>query len=603
MTSKIPFEEIERQILRAAPGQQSVQLTESEKVLVLEWAAKNNRLELLRAILQDVDIGLDDKIRAFIDAAERGHTQIVKLLLEAENVDQTVNRNNAIKKAAANGHVGTVRILLLDKNGRYKGLPYATALYEAAKHNQLQVIRSLLSIPNATAYNSVGEAAKLGYLEAVKLLVPYSKQNELDIAFDRAAKNGQLEVVKYLVNNNIVDPSVFNNIALERASSAGQVAVVDFLLKDKRVDPENDIMPLRRAIANEHVAVVRRLLEDDRIDPSQLFPSDLVRSLQKSKYAAEISTMIKSHPYYIARRALRYVPGTVPSGKFISEKIDERLDSPCNLSLFQKEEGIVFDQWANNVDKSLFEISENELLYLQQIANNLFSILYGYFFRSILEYGRNDPDFVSYMKENRGINIADPIISFVSPNFINTFLQYIETKETDPEKEDFLRFVIKLYLAKLIEAECDLLSNILQNNKFNFAGTDEIILADLIEKHRKLCVDKSSKLSDSDKQHMLSSIWKENITWSREKLQTIFNDEKLTCELVGISLFCNDISGVFSQEEVYEIYENLAKQLDKEIVQLDDATSPCDLIKSILFEKTLKRKKEQRNMKKRRKLE
>ena len=52
-----------------------------------------------------------------------------------------------------------------------------------------------------------------------------------------ASLNGRLEVVRELLKDSRVDPSVVNNYAIQWASRNGHLEVVRELLKDSRVDP------------------------------------------------------------------------------------------------------------------------------------------------------------------------------------------------------------------------------------------------------------------------------------------------------------------------------------------------------------------------------
>jgi hypothetical protein len=47
-------------------------------------------------------------------ASEKGHTDVVKLLLADSRVDPTADDNYAIKKASEKGHTDVVKLLLAD---------------------------------------------------------------------------------------------------------------------------------------------------------------------------------------------------------------------------------------------------------------------------------------------------------------------------------------------------------------------------------------------------------------------------------------------------------------------------------------------------------
>jgi hypothetical protein len=84
-----------------------------------------------------------------------------------------------------------------------------------------------------------------------------------------AAENDEVEMVRNLLSNNLVDPSDDKNGAIRWASRNGHVEVAKLLLSDERVDPStNNNGAIRWASRNGHVEVVRLLLSDERVDPS-----------------------------------------------------------------------------------------------------------------------------------------------------------------------------------------------------------------------------------------------------------------------------------------------------------------------------------------------
>jgi hypothetical protein len=91
----------------------------------------------------------------------------------------------------------------------------------------------------------------------------------LDVALVRAAENGHVDVVDYLIRHAMFDPSADGNRAIWLAAMKGHLAVVEGLLQDERVDPSaDDNFAVRGAAANGHLAVVELLLQDARVDPS-----------------------------------------------------------------------------------------------------------------------------------------------------------------------------------------------------------------------------------------------------------------------------------------------------------------------------------------------
>jgi ankyrin repeat protein len=84
-----------------------------------------------------------------------------------------------------------------------------------------------------------------------------------------AAENGEVEMVRHLLNNNLVDPSAGNNYAILQATENGHIEVVRLLLSDERVDPsDNENIAIRWASQYGYIEIVRLLLSDERVDPS-----------------------------------------------------------------------------------------------------------------------------------------------------------------------------------------------------------------------------------------------------------------------------------------------------------------------------------------------
>ena len=81
--------------------------------------------------------------------------------------------------------------------------------------------------------------------------------------FHNAIFRGRVEIVRRLIQDKLVDPSVDNNYAILSASEFGRIDIVELLLQDCRVDPSvNNNDPIRSASKYGYLAVVDRLLKD-----------------------------------------------------------------------------------------------------------------------------------------------------------------------------------------------------------------------------------------------------------------------------------------------------------------------------------------------------
>ena len=154
-------------------------------------------------------------------AAEKGHVEVVRLLLEAGAKQDAVDSNGAtaLHRAAKRGHSEVVRLLLEAgaDTGRTNDVT-VTALHLAARGGHLEVVRLLLEtgakqdVVDSNGKTVLHCSAESGHLEVVRLLLEDleagAKQDAIDsdgvttmillVALDAAARRGHSEVVRLL---------------------------------------------------------------------------------------------------------------------------------------------------------------------------------------------------------------------------------------------------------------------------------------------------------------------------------------------------------------------------------------------------------------------
>ena len=179
-----------------------------------------------------------------------------------------------ISEAIETGDLGLVNILLwigVDPSARFN-----LAIRLASANGQIDVVRLLLQDervdPSAEFNYAIRFASANGQIDVVRLLLQDERVDpsaENNYAIGIASANGHADIVRLLLHDERVDPSAENNYAIKFASANGRIDVVRLLLQDERVDPsaENNYA-LRMASANGHTSVVRLLLQDERVDPS-----------------------------------------------------------------------------------------------------------------------------------------------------------------------------------------------------------------------------------------------------------------------------------------------------------------------------------------------
>ncbi len=174
----------------------------------------------------------------FIEAAEIGDTDKIKLLLTNSEVNPAALDNEAIRLASYNDRTEVVKLLLGDPRVDPAGNDNE-AIRGASQNGHTEVVRLLLNDPRVdpTANNN----------HAIRL----------------ALKEHQEEIVKLLLTDPRVDPSAGNNFAIREASLHGQTELVQLLLLDQRVNPAVDN---NFAVRHGHTEVVKLLLTDPRVD-------------------------------------------------------------------------------------------------------------------------------------------------------------------------------------------------------------------------------------------------------------------------------------------------------------------------------------------------
>ena len=89
-----------------------------------------------------------------------------------------------------------------------------------------------------------------------------------DHALKMACTVGNLDLLVYLVSNDLVNPSINDNNAIITTSRYGYTELVRFLLKDRSVDPSDGYnAPIHFAAKFEHYETIKILLLDPRVDP------------------------------------------------------------------------------------------------------------------------------------------------------------------------------------------------------------------------------------------------------------------------------------------------------------------------------------------------
>jgi len=146
----------------------------------------------------------------------------------------------------------------------------------AFTEDNFKILMKNVNLDRQKLFNCV---VKRGSYKIVKILLTDSRVNPSinnNYALRWASKNGHTEIVKLLLADERVDPSDQNNQAIQISSFYGHADIVKLLLevglnkeftKRERVNPADLAnQAIRYASKNGHTEVVKLLLTDKRVD-------------------------------------------------------------------------------------------------------------------------------------------------------------------------------------------------------------------------------------------------------------------------------------------------------------------------------------------------
>jgi len=208
-------------------------------------------------------------------------------LLKQDLVEPDLNDNLAIRWAAGKGYYKIISFLLKDlrvnPNAEYKQ-PEPKKEPRCYRRNLRAEQEKWIKNFKFIYLPAIIQAAANGHTKIVKLLlvderVDPSIKNSLAL-FNAIASN-HIEIVKLLLANKRIDLTADNNYAcscqsealidaIRTAAANGHLEIVKLLLNNKLVNPvADDNNALCAAIAGNHIDIVKFLLADDRVKPER----------------------------------------------------------------------------------------------------------------------------------------------------------------------------------------------------------------------------------------------------------------------------------------------------------------------------------------------
>ena len=236
----------------------------------LTWAAREGHEEVVKIILEREDVDPNQRDtrygRALLSwAAERGNERVVKVLLNREDVNpnqaDTSNGRTPLSWAAGKGNEGVVKMLLERKDvnpdqvdTKYDRTPHSWG----AEYGPEWVLRMFST---RTTYS-------LGQVDTYTGRTPLSW----------AAESGHERVVRMLLEREDVNPdqaiNVHGQTPLLWAAENGHEGVVRMFLERESVNPDRaetkyNRTPLELAAENGHEGIVKMFLEQEDVNPDR----------------------------------------------------------------------------------------------------------------------------------------------------------------------------------------------------------------------------------------------------------------------------------------------------------------------------------------------
>lgn len=234
----------------------------------LSEAVFHGQTEAVKFLLKDNRVDPKENSSNIIDACTKGYVDIVRVLLEDNRIDPSVSNNMAIRNASLRGHDKIVEILLQDERVD-PSVSDNIALQDSVRRGFTRTTKLLLQDervnPNINLWRPMEHAIDNGYDEIAEALMNH-KRFKLDdhhkISFvSRCILKGRLEILKMLLEKTDAEVTFYSNNAFKEAVYKGYYDMVKFLVEENYIDPSELItLDTLNFLSNEKGKNYKKLL-------------------------------------------------------------------------------------------------------------------------------------------------------------------------------------------------------------------------------------------------------------------------------------------------------------------------------------------------------
>lgn len=237
---------------------------------LLESVSKENASKIVKVLLADSRINPSYASNsAFYTTCVNGYVESVEAFLECERFVLSKDYSFILSASAEKGHSEVVKLLL--KDGRLNpGWKSNMAIWKAANNGDTAIVELLLADPRVdpSDHDNMAIIAALicGHIDIVKLLLTDKRVVVSEYNFEDVVRKSNVEIVRILLEDGRVNPSFDNNLPIRIATKNGNDRIVRLLLADDRVDPtinNNELLDI--ALNEGRYDIVELLKRDKRV--------------------------------------------------------------------------------------------------------------------------------------------------------------------------------------------------------------------------------------------------------------------------------------------------------------------------------------------------